>query len=170
MGGLNTYKKKYFRQKEHELHYYDSEKSDESGGFINLLDVINIFPDGKAKQGSFVIVTQSRSWKLQAIGDDPDAERAKWLKALENWLNENRKGFKKLKKMGFDKPTTVSVGKRGSINTAMNAGSGDLDKAAVTSTRSEPDEQDRFEVWGMTKLKATALDFRRLELQIKIAP
>lgn len=168
------------KQKDAELHYFENEKSEESQGFVNLADCINIFPDGKPKQGIFILLTQSRAWKLQAVGDDADAVRAQWIKHLEGWLNEHRPGFKKLKKMGFDKPTVVAspppVQKRSSV-TAITA---DSQSAASTSTLSSSPSETTLEVpedkemllkaeYGLSSIQASALNYRRLELQIKIA-
>ncbi len=148
--------------------------------------MINLFAEGKPKQGIFIVLTQSRAWKLQAVGDDADAARAQWMKALEAWLNDNRPGFKKLKKMGFEKPTVVqgllpsAMLKRISVNdlAATSPRDGEASPgataaaaaaaAAAGATSASVPEQLQ-EQYGVGTMKATALNYRRLELQIKIA-
>jgi hypothetical protein len=139
-----------------------------------LADVINLFAEGKPKQGIFIVLTQSRAWKLQAIGDDPDAVRGVWMKQLEAWLNENRPGFKKLKKMGFEKPTSVqgmvgNLGKRGSMNEIPVANSSPREQVITSAESSVIEAQDEKDAYGVKAIKDTALSYRRLELQIKIA-
>jgi len=150
-----------------------------------LADVINLFPEGKPKQGIFIVLTQSRAWKLQAIGDDPDASRATWIRTLEGWLNDNRPGFKKLKKMGFEKPTLVQgmvpmvqgmLSKRGSLNTPdltaaapSNSSGSPRDATPDTSVIEGTAGEDDKDAYGVKTMKETALNYRRLELQIKIA-
>ncbi len=149
----------------------------QSQGCINLADVINLFAEGKPKQGIFIVLTQSRAWKLQAIGDDPDSVRAVWMKQLEAWLNDNRPGFKKLKKMGFEKPTVVQgmlgpiVAKRSSVAVDVTStASGGSPRFEPSSTESSVVESsvDEKDAYGVKTMKETALNYRRLELQIKI--
>ena len=56
--------------------------------------------------------------------------RSYWMRQLEAWLNENRPGFKKLKKMGFDKPTQVPSSpiaqKRTSVSSSTDLSSGEM--------------------------------------------
>ncbi len=146
--------------------------------------MINLFPEGKPKQGIFIVLTQSRAWKLQAIGDEPDTARGQWMKALESWLNDNRPGFKKLKKMGFEKPTVVqglapmAMIKRASMNDVAPQHDPESQSsspppaspaAAAPLSSSAPDVDDKREQYGVGTMKATALNYRRLELQIKVA-
>ncbi len=98
---LKAAKKKYFRHLDSRLCFFDDDVGQSSPqGVLSLLDVINVFADGKPKQGIFMVLTQSESWRLQAVGEDPDAVRDRWITGLEVWLVENRPGYKKLKKMG----------------------------------------------------------------------
>jgi hypothetical protein len=161
--------------------FFFSNFGDQSQGCINLGDVINLFVDGKPKQGIFIVLTQSRAWKLQAIGDDADAARGVWMKQLEGWLNENRPGFKKLKKMGFEKPTVVQGmlmnlgsmgGKRISMTSESSANTSPRENAPDASPVAviEPvEDKVEKEAYGVKTMKETALNYRRLELQIKIA-
>lgn len=98
---LKAAKKKFFKQLDTRLCYFDDESMQgPPQGTLSLLDVINVFAEGKAKQGVFMVLTQTESWRLQAVGDDLDAVRDRWITSLEAWLMEHRPGYKKLKKMG----------------------------------------------------------------------
>jgi hypothetical protein len=153
----------------------------QSQGCINLSDVINLFPEGKPKQGVFILLTQSRAWKLSALGDEPDAARAQWMRALEAWLNGNRPGFKKLKKMGFEKPTVVqgllpsAATKRVSVADVSAASSsspregGAEGEKSVSANVLPPSAVSANGLPNVSAMKATALNYRRLELQIKLA-
>lgn len=99
--GIQTFKKRYFKQQGYKILYYKSSKDAATDhlGFIDLKSIVGVAMSKKSKD-TFTLDTKDRSYRLQAY-EDGDLTAEAWVEGIRNWMAWlNKEEIKKRKIQG----------------------------------------------------------------------